>query len=55
MVVGDPSRFTGAEHDLVDGLWPLSDKRKQALHDKIVNSLVVRTVPMPPGDPYRPL
>ena len=27
---------------LVDGLWPLFDKRNQALHDKVVNSLVVR-------------
>jgi uncharacterized RDD family membrane protein YckC len=27
---------------LLDGLWPLWDKRRQALHDKPVNSVVVR-------------
>lgn len=27
---------------LVDYLWPLSDRRNQALHDKIANTLVVR-------------
>jgi uncharacterized RDD family membrane protein YckC len=27
---------------LLDNLWPLWDKRNQALHDKIVNSVVVR-------------
>jgi uncharacterized RDD family membrane protein YckC len=26
---------------LVDGLWPLRDRRKQALHDKIARSIVV--------------
>jgi uncharacterized RDD family membrane protein YckC len=28
---------------LLDGLWPLWDKRRQALHDKVVNSVVERT------------
>jgi uncharacterized RDD family membrane protein YckC len=27
---------------LVDGLWPLFDKTNQALHDKVVNSVVVK-------------
>jgi uncharacterized RDD family membrane protein YckC len=27
---------------LLDYLWPLWDKRNQALHDKVVNSIVVR-------------
>jgi uncharacterized RDD family membrane protein YckC len=27
---------------LIDYLWPLWDKRNQALHDKVVNSIVVR-------------
>jgi uncharacterized RDD family membrane protein YckC len=27
---------------LVDGLWPLFDRRHQALHDKVVNSIVIR-------------
>ncbi len=28
---------------ILDALWPLWDKRKQALHDKAVGSIVVRT------------
>ena len=27
---------------LVDALWPLWDKGKQALHDKVVGSIVVK-------------
>ena len=27
---------------ILDGLWPLWDKRRQALHDKIAGSLVIR-------------
>jgi uncharacterized RDD family membrane protein YckC len=30
---------------LLDGLWPLRDRRRQALHDKIAGSLVVRVSP----------
>jgi uncharacterized RDD family membrane protein YckC len=30
---------------LVDYLWPLWDKRNQALHDKVANSIVVRVNP----------
>jgi uncharacterized RDD family membrane protein YckC len=30
---------------LLDGLWPLWDPRRQALHDKIVGSVVVRVSP----------
>ena len=30
---------------LVNYLWPLFDKRNQALHDKMANTLVVRAVP----------
>jgi uncharacterized RDD family membrane protein YckC len=30
---------------LLDGLWPLWDRRRQALHDKIAGSLVVRVNP----------
>lgn len=29
---------------LVDNLWPLWDKRNQALHDKVVNSVVIRAL-----------
>ena len=29
---------------LIDNLWPLWDKRNQALHDKVVGSVVVRTL-----------
>ena len=28
---------------LIDGLWPLWDPRRQSLHDKAVNSIVVKT------------
>lgn len=28
---------------LLDGLWPLWDQRNQSLHDKVANTLVVRT------------
>ncbi|WP_350226953.1 hypothetical protein [Barrientosiimonas endolithica] len=34
---------------LVDGLWPLGDSRKQAIHDKVGKSLVV--VGPPEGAP----
>jgi uncharacterized RDD family membrane protein YckC len=27
---------------LLDGLWPLWDKRNQALHDKVANTVVIR-------------
>jgi len=30
---------------LLDGLWPLWDPRRQALHDKIAGSVVVRVTP----------
>ena len=30
---------------LLDGLWPLWDPRRQALHDKIAGSVVVRVIP----------
>ena len=30
---------------LLDGLWPLWDRRRQALHDKIAATLVVRVTP----------
>jgi uncharacterized RDD family membrane protein YckC len=33
---------------LIDGLWPLWDKRKQALHDKAARSVVIR-------DPHEPV
>jgi uncharacterized RDD family membrane protein YckC len=29
---------------LLDGLWPLWDRRRQALHDKIAGSVVVRVI-----------
>ena len=29
---------------ILDGLWPLWDDKNQALHDKVVNSIVVRVV-----------
>ncbi len=34
--------FFFAIPSLLDGLWPLWDKRRQALHDKPVNSIVVK-------------
>jgi uncharacterized RDD family membrane protein YckC len=46
---------------LLDGLWPLWDKRKQALHDKVVSSVVVRISspqlehPASAKDVHRPL
>ena len=33
--------FVGFVWTLVDNLWPLWDPRRQALHDKAVNSVVV--------------
>jgi len=33
--------FVGVLWVLLDGLWPLWDPRRQALHDKVVNSVVV--------------
>jgi uncharacterized RDD family membrane protein YckC len=30
---------------ILDGLWPLWDKKKQALHDKATHSIVVRVPP----------
>jgi len=30
---------------LLDGLWPLWDSQRQALHDKIAGSVVVRVTP----------
>jgi uncharacterized RDD family membrane protein YckC len=27
---------------LLDGLWPLWDPKRQALHDKLVNSVVIK-------------
>jgi uncharacterized RDD family membrane protein YckC len=30
---------------LLDGLWPLWDRARQALHDKIAGSVVVRLTP----------
>jgi len=30
---------------LLDGLWPLWDPNRQALHDKIAGSVVVRVTP----------
>ena len=29
--------------NILDGLWPLWDDRRQTLHDKVANSVVVRT------------
>jgi uncharacterized RDD family membrane protein YckC len=31
--------------NLLDGLWPLWDPRRQALHDKLVNSVVIKIEP----------
>jgi uncharacterized RDD family membrane protein YckC len=31
--------------NLLDGLWPLWDSRRQALHDKVVNSVVIKVEP----------
>jgi uncharacterized RDD family membrane protein YckC len=31
--------------NLLDGLWPLWDTRRQALHDKLVNSVVIKVEP----------
>ena len=33
---------TGGVWTIVDNLWPLGDRRRQALHDKIASTLVVR-------------
>jgi len=33
--------FVGVLWVLLDGLWPLWDPQRQALHDKVVNSVVV--------------
>ena len=37
------SLFLATSTLLIDILWPLWDRRKQALHDKVVSSVVVRT------------
>jgi uncharacterized RDD family membrane protein YckC len=35
--------FLGGIGLLIDGLWPLWDRRNQALHDKVVDTIVIRT------------
>jgi uncharacterized RDD family membrane protein YckC len=36
--------FVGGIWTVLDGLWPLWDERRQALHDKVANSVVVDVV-----------
>jgi uncharacterized RDD family membrane protein YckC len=38
------SQLTCGIAGLLDVLWPLWDERRQALHDKIASSVVVRSV-----------
>jgi uncharacterized RDD family membrane protein YckC len=40
-----PLPILGMLIGLTDGLWPLWDRRRQALHDKIVGSVVVAAKP----------
>ena len=42
LVVGIISSFTFYIFGLIDGLWVIWDKDKQALHDKIIGTLVVQ-------------
>ena len=49
ILVGIISSFTVYLFGIIDGLWVLWDKDKQALHDKIIGTLVVQT---PRADPY---
>ncbi len=50
-VVGFLSAMTGGIFYIVNYVWPLWDKDRQALHDKMVETLVVETAPpaTPPG------
>ena len=41
IVYGALAAFTCGLGGLLDGLWPLWDSKRQALHDKVVNSVVV--------------
>ena len=36
------SSITGGIYTVVDHLWPLWDQKRQALHDKMVNTIVVQ-------------
>lgn len=42
-----PGVMTGFIFFLVSALWPLGDARKQALHDKMVNAVVISGYPRP--------
>ena len=51
VVVGFLSAMTGGIFYIVNYVWPLWDKDRQALHDKMVETLVVEAAPpaTPPG------
>ena len=51
LAVGFLSGITGGIFYAVNYLWPLWDKDRQALHDKMAETLVVMNRPLPGGSP----
>ena len=49
--MGFLSGITGGIFYAVNYLWPLWDKDRQALHDKMAETLVVMNRPLPGGSP----
>ena len=56
LLVGIATVLTMGIFSLINYLWPLRDKNRQALHDKMAETLVVETRPVPaqPAEPAVP-